>query len=128
MATGTAFGAEEESPPYSEFTPDLEIGDLYLQNAEALGRTFPPLPPKKGGSTDMANVSLRMPAIHPMIHIEARGASNHQPEFTAACITASADRAVRDGALAMAMTVADLATVATVRERLLAGNTAHSTA
>ena len=74
----------------------------------------------------MANLSRRMPTIHPMIQVDAKGASNHQPEFTAACITASADRAVRDGALAMAMTVADLATVATVRERLLAGSTAHS--
>jgi metal-dependent amidase/aminoacylase/carboxypeptidase family protein len=128
LATSTTVTQEEESPPYSEFTPDLEIGDIYRRNAEALGRTFPDLPPRKGGSTDMANVSLRMPTIHPMIHIEAKGASNHQPEFTAACVTASADRAVRDGALAMAMTVADLATVATVRERLLAGNTAHSTA
>lgn len=74
----------------------------------------------------MANVSLRMPTIHPMIQIDAKGASNHQPEFTAACITASADRAVRDGALAMAMTVADLATATTVRQRLLAGRTDHS--
>ena len=126
LATGASLTQEEESPPYSEFAPDLEIGDLYRCNAEALGRTFPQLPPKKGGSTDMANVSLRMPAIHPMMHIEAKGASNHQPEFTAACVTESADRAVRDGALAMAMTVADLATVAPVRDRLLRARTVYS--
>jgi amidohydrolase len=126
LATGTTFSHEEESSPYSEFTPDLEIGDLYRRNAETLGRTFPDLPPRKGGSTDMANVSLRMPTIHPLIQIDAKGASNHQPEFTAACVTPSADRAVRDGALAMAMTVADLAALASVRERLLAGPTNHS--
>lgn len=128
LATGARMEQEEESPPYSEFRPDLELGELYRRNAESLGRVFPPLPPKKGGSTDMANVSLRMPTIHPMIQIEAGGASNHQPEFTAACITGSADRAVRDGALAMAMTVADLASSAAVRERLLSGPTAHSRA
>jgi hypothetical protein len=61
-----------------------------------------------------------------MIHIDARGASNHQPEFTAACVTDSADRAVRDGALAMAMTVVDVATAPPVRERLLRGDTTHS--
>ena len=126
LATGTKLESEEESPPYSEFRPDAEIGELYRRNAEAIGRTFPPLAPKKGGSTDMANVSLRMPTIHPMIHIDADGASNHQPEFTAACVTASADRAVRDGALAMAMTVADLATTAPVRERLLRVPNDHS--
>jgi hypothetical protein len=57
----------------------------------------------------MANVSLAMPAIHPMLAIEANGAVNHQPEFTAACVTPSADRAVRDGALAMARTAATAA-------------------
>jgi amidohydrolase len=121
MATGASLRMEDESPAYSEFRPDLEIGDIYRRNAEALGRVFPDLPPKKGGSTDMANVSLRIPTIHPMIHIDARGATNHQPEFAEACVTESADRAVRDGALAMAMTVADLATTMSVRERLLAG-------
>ena len=35
-------------------------------------------------STDMANVSLAVPTIHPMIGIETGGAVNHQPEFTAA--------------------------------------------
>ncbi|HXM58734.1 MAG TPA: M20 family metallopeptidase [Candidatus Dormibacteraeota bacterium] len=128
LATGASTEQEEESPPYSEFQPDVELGELYRRNAESLGRTFPELPPRKGGSTDMANVSLRMPTIHPMIQIEAKGASNHQPEFTAACVTESADRAVRDGALAMAMTVADLATTASLRRRLLAGPTAHSRA
>lgn len=125
LATGTRTEQEEESPPYSQFEPDLEMGELYRRNAESIGRQFRPLPPKKGGSTDMANVSLRMPAIHPMIQIDARGASNHQPEFTAACVTDSADRAVRDGALAMALTVADLATKE-IRSRLLAGPTSHS--
>jgi hypothetical protein len=74
----------------------------------------------------MANISLRMPTIHPMIQVDAKGASNHQPEFTAACLTESADRAVRDGALAMALTVAEAATTAAVRERLLAVSTRHS--
>lgn len=126
LATGTRMEMEEESPPYSEFTPDLEMGEIYRRNAEVIGRKFPSLPPMKSGSTDMANVSLRMPTIHPMMEIEANGASNHQPEFTAACVTQSADRAVRDGALAMALTVVDLAGTPAVRDRLLAGNTKQS--
>lgn len=125
LATGTSLEMEEESPPYSEFKPDLEIGEVYRRNAEELGRVFPALAPKRGGSTDMANISLRMPAIHPMISIDARGASNHQPEFTAACITESADRAVRDGALAMAMTVADVAVDDATRRRLLNADTTY---
>jgi metal-dependent amidase/aminoacylase/carboxypeptidase family protein len=45
-------------------------------------------------STDMANVSLVVPSIHPLLMIPTNGAVNHQPEFTAACITPDADQAV----------------------------------
>ena len=51
----------------------------------------------------MANVSLAVPTIHPLLAIESNGAVNHQPEFAAACVTASADTAVREGALAHGM-------------------------
>jgi metal-dependent amidase/aminoacylase/carboxypeptidase family protein len=61
------------------------------------------------GSTDMANVSLVIPTIHPTIGIDSYPAVNHQPAFTAHCATPVADRAVIDGATAMAWTVADLA-------------------
>ncbi len=126
LASGTTLDVEDESPPYSEMTPDPELGALYRRNAEAIGRVFPDLPRKRGGSTDMANISLRMPTIHPMVAIDGRGSSNHQPEFTAACATESADQAVHDGALAMALTAADMAVTAPVRERLLRADTAYA--
>lgn len=126
LATGCTLDLEDESQPYSEFRPDVEMAELYRLNAIAVGRRFEELPPRRGGSTDMANVSLAMPTIHPMLAIESKGASNHQPEFTAACVTESADRAVVEGALAMALTVAEMATTEKVRERLLAGSTKYS--
>ena len=49
----------------------------------------------------------RMPAIHPAIGIDSLPATNHQPEFTAHCVTAAADQAIFDGALAMAWTIVD---------------------
>jgi hypothetical protein len=67
----------------------------------------------------MGNVSLALPSIHPMIGIDSLPAVNHQPEFTAHCITAAADKAVLDGAIAMAWTAIDMATSPTVRDRLL---------
>ena len=82
---------------------DRALLGLYRANAEALGRTFGPddegVPPPTL-STDMANVSLAVPTIHPLLGIDAGGWGNHQPGFAAACVTASADRAVHDGALA----------------------------
>ncbi|HEX4490875.1 MAG TPA: amidohydrolase, partial [Acidimicrobiia bacterium] len=70
-------------------------------------------------STDMGNVSLAMPSIHPCIGIETAGAVNHQPEFAAACINASADRAVVEGALALALTAIRAAAPGALRDRLL---------
>ncbi len=66
----------------------------------------------------MGNVSLAMPSIHPCIGIESAGAVNHQPEFAAACINASADRAVLEGSLALAWTAIDIAN-GPARARLL---------
>ncbi len=70
-------------------------------------------------STDMANISLAIPAIHPTLDIGSAPAVNHQPEFAAHCVTPAADRAVLDGATAMAWTVIDLALDRDERERLL---------
>src|SRR6202044_2143435 len=114
----------EVSPAASHPEADPALLAAYRVNAEALGRHFDadddgtPLPPF---STDMANVSLAVPTIHPLIGIETHGAVNHQREFAAACITASADSAVRDGAVALAWTAIDAATDPALRERLLHG-------
>ena len=67
----------------------------------------------------MGNVSLALPSIHPKIGIESLPATNHQPEFAAHCITAAADQALMDGALAMVWTAIDLAQTVSIRTRLL---------
>jgi hypothetical protein len=67
----------------------------------------------------MGNVSYEVPAIHPFIGIETHGAVNHQAEFAAACAQPSADRAIFDGALALALTVIDMAQDESLRRRLL---------
>jgi amidohydrolase len=125
LATGATLDLRSEHDPYSEMREDRELAGIYRSVAEEIGRSFPPATEadQLAGSTDMANVSLRLPTIHPMIAIDTGGAVNHQPEFTAACITASADAAVRDGALAMAHTAAHAATDPGVRSRLLAAAT-----
>jgi metal-dependent amidase/aminoacylase/carboxypeptidase family protein len=104
---------------------DLDLRNVYRANAEALGRAFPDLAggplEKMSGSTDMANVSLAVPTIHPMLGLGCFPISNHQPEFASFCATPTADKAMRDGAVAMAWTVIDAATNNGLRERLLLG-------
>jgi amidohydrolase len=121
LATGATLELTGDENPYSEMRHDHELSGLYQRNAEALGRSFLDRVSRGAGSTDMANVSLALPSIHPTIGVDSLPAVNHQPEFTAKCATPAADQAVFDGGVAMAWTAIDAATDATLRERLLAG-------
>ncbi len=123
LATGCELTMAPIGPAYSEMTHDVELAARYRANAEALGRSFVDLPTdvseRTAGSTDMANISLAIPTIHPMLGLACLPATNHQPEFTAACITPVADDAVLGGAAAMAWTCVDIATDGALRHRLL---------
>jgi metal-dependent amidase/aminoacylase/carboxypeptidase family protein len=123
LATGSTLDLKWRGRDFAEMQHDLEIAEVYRRNSEALGRPFPDLGPLKErlmASTDMGNISLAVASIHPMVGIESLPATNHQPGFAAHCATEAADRAVVDGAVAMAWTAIDLAADETIRPRLLA--------
>jgi amidohydrolase len=120
-ATGAAIEVEEMHKPYAEMRHDPDIAVIYKRNAEAVGRSFADLGdpgPRPSASTDMGNVSLVIPSIHPLIGIDSLPAVNHQPEFAAHCVSAVADKAVIDGATAMAWTAIDIAAAEALRKRL----------
>jgi amidohydrolase len=111
QATGCRVEINQIGHPYLNMFNNEVMTGLFQANSTALGR---PLPVEadlgaSGGSSDMGNVSQVVPSIHPMLAIETDGAVNHQEEFAAATITESGDRAIRDGALAMAYTIIDMA-------------------
>ena len=122
LASGASLTIEEIGSAFSHMESDQPILAHYRRAAEGLGRHFT-LDDEGAGrpaiSTDMANVSLVVPSIHPMLMIPTNGAVNHQPEFTAACVTADADRAVIDGAKALAFTAIGVANDAALRARLM---------
>ena len=118
VATGSHLEISGGDRPYAQVLHHTALSMLYQRNAEALGRQFVDAP--MAGSTDMGNVSLAMPAIHPMIGINSLPAANHQPEFAAHCVTPDADRALLDGALAMTWTAIDAATDDALRASLMA--------
>jgi hypothetical protein len=120
LATGCAYTVTRPSPTYSHFEGDRDLEGLYTQNLIALG-TNPQPPDESLYSTDMANVSLALPTIHPTVGIESGASVNHQPEFAKHCAESSADQAILRGATAMAWTCIDAATNADLRTRLLAG-------
>jgi amidohydrolase len=111
QATGCRVEIQQIGHPYLNMDNNRVMTELFSANSSALGR---PMPLEadlgaSGGSSDMGNVSQVVPSIHPMIAIDTGGAVNHQLEFAAATITDSGDRAIRDGALAMAYTIIDMA-------------------
>jgi amidohydrolase len=122
IATGAKLKIEGGDKPYAELVSDVELAAHYQRNGETLGRHF--IVPgaemsRAAASTDMGNVSLVFPTIHPIIGIKSLPAVNHQPEFAACCITQAADQAILDGSVAMAWTAIDAASDAKLRARLM---------
>jgi amidohydrolase len=121
VATGCGHQVEATEPSYLELTPDQWLADVFRAEMIRVGRTpvgtdveaaFPL------GSTDMGNVTQMMPGIHPVVGIDADGASIHQPGFAAAAAGPSADKAVIEGAVMLARTVVELAQTPTERDRV----------
>lgn len=119
LMTGCRLEISKEAPVYTELRTDQRLAKLWRTNAATLGRDSTPVQPDDGpASTDMGNVSYAMPSIHPFIAIESNGANIHELSFREAAASESADRAVIDGATAMAWTVVDVAGDLALREEL----------
>jgi metal-dependent amidase/aminoacylase/carboxypeptidase family protein len=104
--------SEPESRPYAELRADRDALAAYRRNALDLGRSFADGTRQarmNRASTDLGNVSQVVPAIHPYIGVGSWPAVNHQAEFAAACVGGTAERALLDGATALAWTAVDLA-------------------
>ncbi len=96
---------------YADMIDNGPMVQAYAVNAGRLGRTV--LDPVTSGrrvvgSTDMGNISYLVPSIHPMIKVAPDGVPIHSVDFARWAGAAEGDRAVIDGAKAMAMTVVDL--------------------
>src|ERR1700743_2189364 len=123
VATGCDYSVEQTEPMYDALKPHPWLAETGGAEMTRLGRSpiehaleaALPL-----GSTDMGNVTQLLPGIHPMVAVDAGGASLHQPDFTAAAAGPSADKAVIDGAIMLARTVIRLAESPGERDRVLA--------
>jgi len=123
LATGARLEMEDIGPSYSHLDQDPELLGRFRAHAEDRGRRFDADDAgttKPCYSTDMANVSLVVPAIHPLLGLDAHGAVNHQPAFADACVGPSAESALLDGAVVLCLTGIDAATDPALRTRLLA--------
>ncbi len=111
LATGCRLEARWGDTDYLDLKTNWPMAKAFEKHAIALGRKFAALedlPPGRAGSTDMGNVSHRVPSIHPLLAVAPPETPIHNPEFARWAILERGDQAVIDGAKALALTALDL--------------------
>jgi amidohydrolase len=123
-AGAAATGAELElswgDADYLDIRYNQPLANAFQSNAEQLGRKFFPyekLPAGLQGSTDMGNVSQRVPSIHPMLAAAPPHCTIHHPEFAKWAGSEMGDAAAIDGAKSLAMTAFDFLADPALRDR-----------
>jgi metal-dependent amidase/aminoacylase/carboxypeptidase family protein len=110
IACGCSVDHQWIGSPYADMVTNESLSASYVANAALLGRSVSD-PRTTGhrvvGSTDMGNISHLVPSIHPMIASAPSGATIHTQAFAKHSRESLADKAVIDGAKAMAMTAID---------------------
>lgn len=110
LLTGSKADIETDSL-FSERYPNGPMGEAFKKNMESLGESVEyPDPNGIYGSSDISNISLRIPTIHEYISISQENITPHTSEFAIAAAAAEADEACVRGAKALAMTAFDLLT------------------
>ncbi len=120
LATGCAVEIAWGEADYRDIHLNDPLATAFRRNAESLGREFFPiekLPSGIQGSTDLGNVSYRVPSIHPMLAAAPLHVTIHNPEFAKWAGSELGDAAALDGAKALAMTALDFFCDADLRRR-----------
>ena len=112
QAGADAAGCEADftwaDPAYADMNDNPALLESYLSNLASLGRQVVTDPDVRVvGSTDMGNVSYKVPSIHPMIKVAPDDVPIHTAAFAEYAAGPTGDAAVLDGAKAMAMTALD---------------------
>lgn len=118
-ATGATLELHWNINQYAAMNTNAAIAAAHRRNLATLGRNVPAdEQPRPLGSTDMGNVSKVVPGIHPTIAIAPVEVNGHSPAFAAYAASEAGDRAVIDGAKALAMTAIDILADADLRARM----------
>ena len=119
LATGTQLETDwEPCPVYLPVRNNSALAARYAENVARRGRRALPagvVPPEFTGSTDLGNVSVRVPAIHPTLAIAPPEVTIHAPEFAEWAASPRADEGTIDGAIGLALTAADVLADAELR-------------
>lgn len=109
LATGTTVEHTETAPRYAERNNNMVMADRLADHADGLGLHLePPSPANPAGSSDIGNLSVELPVIHPYVQICSRGTPGHSVQMREAARGARAHDAVQTIATALAALVLDL--------------------
>ncbi|MHC3472221.1 amidohydrolase [Streptomyces sp. 7R007] len=117
QATGTTVTVERATVRYEHFRDSAALSDRFAAHLTRAGiRLTPPVPGVYLGSSDIGNVSARVPAIHPFVAIMDEDGSDHTPEFAVAAASPRARRVLTAVTEALACTAVDVLGDAELRE------------
>lgn len=109
LATGTTVDYAETAPRYTERNNNMVMADRLAAYTTGLGLELePPSPQNPAGSSDIGNVSVKIPIIHPYIQICPRDTPGHSVRMREAARTPYAHDAVETITTALAALVLDL--------------------
>ncbi|MEV3988640.1 amidohydrolase [Streptomyces sp. NPDC049837] len=116
-ATRTRVEVTVEGGRYEHFRDNDVLSGLFAHHLDRAGiRLSEPVPGVYLGSSDIGNVSTRVPAIHPFVAIMGSEGSDHTPEFAEAAAGPRGRRVMLAAAEALACTAADVLLRAGVSE------------
>ncbi|MDR6986889.1 amidohydrolase [Paenarthrobacter nitroguajacolicus] len=116
-ASGCILQVTRKGNDYAELRQDAFLSHAYREAMQAKGRDVA-FNADPVASTDMGNVSQVVPAIHPMVGYDVRGAAHHTADFAAFGASAGADAAILDGSFGMAAAACAAVTDTEMRKRL----------
>ncbi|MEU0404828.1 amidohydrolase [Streptomyces sp. NPDC006197] len=118
LATRTRVEVTGVGGRYEHFRDNDVLSGLFAGHLDRVGISLSePTPGVYLGSSDIGNVSTRVPAIHPWIAIMDSDGSDHTPQFAEAAAGPRGRRAMLAAAEALACTAADVLLRADVSER-----------
>lgn len=124
LMTGTELELSwDPAPAYLPVRNNLTLARRYALTLAARGHVVLDagvVPEELTGSTDLGNVSVRVPSIHPTLAISPHDVTIHQPRFAEWAASERADAAIVDGAIGLARVMVDFLADADLRAAVAA--------
>jgi amidohydrolase len=116
-------GAELKVSSFELSNDDLQtnsiLSETFNNNLRALGEIEIEKADAPSGSSDMGNVSYKVPSIHPMIGMGNKNLAGHTVEFAACTQSVEGKKALYRGACALALTGYDVITSNELVEKII---------